>query len=95
MKSLQSLGIRPPFTLCRVQRSQKRVTIEVGFSSFFQLPFSSSSIIYVDMRSIEISSGPAPPQEGATVTGWGGGRSQETGCAGKLTLALQKKKEAP
>lgn len=74
MKSLQSLGIRPPFTLCRVQRSQKRVTIEVGFSSFFQLPFSSSSIIYVDMRSIEISSGPAPPQEGATVTGWGGGR---------------------
>lgn len=29
-----SLGIRPPFMLCRVQRSQKRISIEVGFRFF-------------------------------------------------------------
>lgn len=63
-----SPGIRAPFTLCRVQRSLKRISIEVGFPFFPQLPASWNSIIYVDTCSVETSEGPVPPRGGAIVT---------------------------
>lgn len=39
-----------------------------GYWSFFQLPFSCISIIYVDTCSVEISSGPVAPHEDTTVS---------------------------
>lgn len=72
MKSLQSLGHKASIHTVQSSKESKKGNYWSEFLLFFNFLFL-SSIIYVDMRSIEISSGPAPPQEAATVTGGAGG----------------------